>query len=290
MVAGGQEASPIVRVVSDVNEALLLPVSSDLVSSSRTVWVDDVPVVLYEVERAEGAVFGTVVFLHGWGLGPRSYADPIGALAAHGYRVVALGLPGFGGSGHLPGQVSREELVARVAAHVVAALDAAAIDGPVLLVGHSFGAGVAVMAAEKRPELFSGVVMLSPIGGDVGALSWVRALWSLSGETRHSTLERARDALPVFVQRFGRVVSTGIAAKSTDLVDVVTEVSRLMPVTIVVAEDDRVTPVGPLRHVESVRYRDVPGSHGWLLDDGASAASEVRLHELDAGKTGRGSR
>ena len=39
-----------------------------------------------------------LLFLHGWGLSPRAYADGIAKLGTGGVRVIAPALPGFDGS------------------------------------------------------------------------------------------------------------------------------------------------------------------------------------------------
>ena len=39
-----------------------------------------------------------LLFLHGWGLSPRSYQDGVTRLTRAGVRVIAPALPGFGGS------------------------------------------------------------------------------------------------------------------------------------------------------------------------------------------------
>lgn len=261
-----------------------LPTSAGVSSRVQSVWVDGVPVVLHSVESVDGAPGGDVVFFHGWGLGPLSYREPIEGLAAHGFRVTAVALPGFGGSASLPSDCPVQDTVARIAEHVGCAVRESAVADSALLVGHSLGAGVASVLADREPGMARGVVLLSPIGGDTGGLSWVRALASLAGEVQHSSRIRVRDAMPSFLGDFRRTVSTGIAAKSTDLSDVVARVALRVPTTIVVAEDDHVTPTGVLAGLPGVRYRLVPGSHGWLLEDGMLAGSEVLLHERDAAR------
>ncbi len=43
-----------------------------------------------------------LVFLHGWGLAQHAYKRALKRLVAHGLRVFAPGLPGFGGTADLP--------------------------------------------------------------------------------------------------------------------------------------------------------------------------------------------
>ncbi len=106
---------------------------------------------------ADGRIFadrtGTgpvqVIGLHGWA---RDRADLVRAL--EGFDALNLDLPGFGASPPPDAATG----AAGYAAVLVDGLDAA-LDAPVLAVGHSFGGRVAVCAAAQRPDLFSGLVL-----------------------------------------------------------------------------------------------------------------------------------
>jgi pimeloyl-ACP methyl ester carboxylesterase len=51
-----------------------------------------------------------VVFVHGWALSARAYARSLPMIAAHGHRVIAPALPGFGRSDELPGEYTFEKM------------------------------------------------------------------------------------------------------------------------------------------------------------------------------------
>ncbi|MEO6121183.1 MAG: alpha/beta hydrolase [Acidimicrobiales bacterium] len=103
-----------------------------------------------------GRIFGSVsgagslrvVALHGWG---RTSADFDVVLA--GLDAVALDLPGFGATPAPPEPWG----AAGYAAAVAPVLDEAG--GPVVVLGHSFGARVAVHLAAARPDAVAGLVL-----------------------------------------------------------------------------------------------------------------------------------
>jgi pimeloyl-ACP methyl ester carboxylesterase len=96
-----------------------------------------------------------VVLLHGL-TGSRAYLEPYAERLARTHRVIAIDLPGHGGSDMIePFSVSE---AARVMADAAAAAGA---ERPVVL-GHSFGAPLAVAWAAERPV--AGIVACSPVG------------------------------------------------------------------------------------------------------------------------------
>jgi pimeloyl-ACP methyl ester carboxylesterase/predicted amino acid-binding ACT domain protein len=129
--------------------------------ASRTLKVGD--------RHASWAVGGDgppVVFLHGWGLGHRSYRGALGELVARGCRVYAPALPGFGGTSDLP--VERRTIEG-YAAWVDAFLVAVGIDEPVLVIGHSFGGGVAIRLAHDAPTRVRQLVLINSVGHPTGS-------------------------------------------------------------------------------------------------------------------------
>lgn len=150
--------------------------------------------------RLFGAVSGTgrptVLALHGWA---RTHADFDELL--RGFDGLAVDLPGFGASPPPPtawGSAEYAGLVAGVLAEM---------DGPVVLVGHSFGGGVAVHLAATHPErigavVLTGVPRLVPLDGPRAKPKLPFRLgrrlhrWGLVGEDRMEALRRkygARD-------------------------------------------------------------------------------------------------
>lgn len=96
-----------------------------------------------------------VVLLHGL-TGSRAYFLPFAERLGRTHRVLAVDLPGHGGSDVLEPFSFSE--AARIMADAVAA---AGVERPVVL-GHSFGAPLAVAWAAERPV--AGVVACSPVG------------------------------------------------------------------------------------------------------------------------------
>ena len=96
-----------------------------------------------------------VLFVHGQpGLG--SDWDPVAAeLTDH--RLLIVDRPGYGRSGD---ETLSIEGNAEVLGDIVAERDAA----PVTVVGHSYGGGVAIVLAARRPELVSGLVLVGSVG------------------------------------------------------------------------------------------------------------------------------
>ena len=118
--------------------------------------------------RASSAVGGhglPVVFLHGWGLGHRAYHGVLRELTARGCRVYAPALPGFGGTADLP---AGRRTVQGYAAWVATFLDTVGIAEPVLVVGHSFGGGVAVRLAHDDPARVRQLVLINSVGSGSG--------------------------------------------------------------------------------------------------------------------------
>jgi pimeloyl-ACP methyl ester carboxylesterase len=107
-----------------------------------------------------------VVLLHGFGLDGRSWTPQIAAFAAS-HRVIVVDLPGFGPGGQ------RLTGAHGPAAEVRLVLDALGVDRA-HLVGHSFGAAVAVDLALSSPERVSSLTLVNGLllGKPTGLASW----------------------------------------------------------------------------------------------------------------------
>lgn len=127
-----------------------------------------------------------VVFLHGWGACVWSFNRTLPALAAAGFRAIAIDLRGHGLSdktlGH--GPYTTPEMVA----HVAATLSALGLERPAL-VGHSMGAALAIHLALREERHVRAVALLAPVGfGTVRSAalarsfspSWTSPFWRLS--------------------------------------------------------------------------------------------------------------
>ncbi len=226
------------------------------------------------------------MFLHGWGAGHHAYRRSVKRLASAGVRVLAPALPGFSGTTALPAD---ESSLRGYADWVVAFLDALGIEESVLVVGHSFGGGVAIMTAHQHPTRVGGLVLVNSIGG--GA-------WTGEGELVRPMAERplwdwglhlARDlrtpgqlsrVLPVVVgavvpnllmepRAFIRSARLARDADLTGELDVLRR--RGLPVVVVWARRDGLLTDASFRALCSAlgdaASITVPGGHNWLLVD-----------------------
>jgi len=100
----------------------------------------------------------TVLCVPGWPELASSWDHQVEHLAGRGYRVAALDVRGYGGSS-APAEVERYTL--RELAGDVAAVAAALDDGPVVLVGHDWGAPIVWNAAVRHPDRVRAVAGLS---------------------------------------------------------------------------------------------------------------------------------
>ncbi|MBV9830146.1 MAG: alpha/beta hydrolase, partial [Marmoricola sp.] len=97
----------------------------------------------------------TVLAVHG--ITASAYEWPaVAAALPEGWRLVAPDLRGRGDSRDLPAPSG----LVRHAADVCILAEKLAADGPLVLMGHSMGAYVAVLAAASRPELFQRLVLV----------------------------------------------------------------------------------------------------------------------------------
>jgi lysophospholipase len=127
-------------------------------------------------ERAAGAARGALILLHGFGDHSGRYGEVAAWFAAHGVSVYALDQRGHGRSPGRRGHVSRfAQFVSDVAALRKLVTGEAA--GPHLLLGHSFGACVALRYLETAPEGVAGAIVSSPfLAVAMKVPRWKRAL------------------------------------------------------------------------------------------------------------------
>ncbi|MDP2289743.1 MAG: alpha/beta hydrolase [Actinomycetota bacterium] len=239
-----------------------------------------------------------VVLLHGWALAQHTYRDVVGTIAAQGCRVIAPALPGFGGTADLPGDSFS---IRGYAQWVADLLDALEIDEPAVVVGHSFGGGVAVRFAHDFRSRVRSLVLVNSVGGS----SW------RSGRTLRSITERplwdwglhfpgdvwpirqATRVLPVVVEDFlpnlvrnpRAIVKVANLARRADLR---TELESLrdkgLSISIIWATRDGIIPresFEALCVASGVEGTVVEGSHSWLLADpqqfGEVITNDVRI-------------
>lgn len=244
-----------------------------------------------------------VVFLHGWALGHHTYREVVQEIALRGCDVIAPALPGFGGSAELP---SDEFSLAGYARWVIELLDGLDITEPAVVVGHSFGGGVAVRLAHLFPARVRSLVLVNSIGGS----SW------RNGRTLRSITERplwdwglhfpadvwplrqasrvlpviAEDLLPNMVRNPRAIVKVANLARRADLRVELEELrDRGLPITIIWAARDGVIPresFEALCVASGVQGTVVDGSHSWLLADPASFG-EVITNDVEVARAAR---
>ena len=125
-----------------------------------------------------------VLFLHGWAMGTRAYQQAVRRLTGRGCRVYAPAMPGFAGTADLPRDVMS---MSGYGDWVDRFMDAVAIDEPALVIGHSFGGGVAIKLAQTHPERVGYLVLLNSVGGVSD-----RPVWSGRGASVANCSRRAR--------------------------------------------------------------------------------------------------
>ena len=241
-------------------------------ASWRDVEVDGATVRVMEAGRGD-----PLLFLHGWGLTPRAYAQGITRLTGAGVRIIAPCLPGFGGSDALG--LTRVGL-AGYAERVGRLLDVLEVEHPVFVAGHSFGGGVAIRLATDRPERVRSLTLVNTVGGAPGRraglvnTSWLRWAAGTLGELNGTGLVRAapsllRDYLPNVVRRpAAMALSARLALTASLSREVEALVAQGTPVLFIWADSDRVVAPGALADVVTALPAEViEGRHGWLLTD-----------------------
>lgn len=238
----------------------------------RDVVVDDSVVRLMEAGDSDA---DPLLFLHGWGLSPRCYADGISRLTAAGVRVIAPSLPGFGGS---DGPSLRDVNLPGYAARIGRLLDVLGLEHPVFVAGHSFGGGVGLQLATDRPERVRSLTLVNSVGGAPSSrvgltdASWLR--WAAGAAAELSPREVARAApsmlrafLPNVVRKPLTLALTARLALTASLADQAEAlVDRGLPVLFVWGDADRLVAPGELGAVTgSLPNEIVRGRHGWLM-------------------------
>jgi pimeloyl-ACP methyl ester carboxylesterase len=242
-----------------------------------------------------------VVFLHGWGLSARSYAQALPLIAAGCARVIAPALPGFGRSDALPGEYTFEKL----ANWVDELLEHVGVEEPAALVGHSFGGGVATATAWYHEQRARSLTLVNSVGGSVWRtgrrgeqLLADRPLWDwglrLPGEFGKRNYRKVlpvvlRDLVGNALMNPGAVRRAAELARTADLRDeLATLAERGLPVSILWGTEDNVVPEATfLAMCEAV---GAPGDiiedagHSWLLAD-PEGFGELVTNSLAAQRT-----
>ena len=169
-----------------------------------------------------------VVLFHGTAAWSELWWRTSDALAAAGFRVIALDLPPFGFSDR-PGSYTRRDQAARVN-DVLGALKTP----PAIIVGHSFGAGAATELVMRYPDRARGLVLVDAALGLTAAPSdppavlqpkWVREILVSLTITNplatkfllQSLIAKKERALPEYVEILQR--PTSLRNSTSDIAD-----------------------------------------------------------------------
>jgi pimeloyl-ACP methyl ester carboxylesterase len=201
-----------------------------------------------------------MVFLHGWGA-TRDSLRPVAVLFQPTDRVHLIDLPGFGDAPLPPAGWSTIDY-----ANLVEQYLGDRVSGPLILVGHSFGARVAMrLAARRLPQLRALVLMAapglppSPFSRVAVRQTGIRALRRLLHATRGVTGDAP---LAWHTRRFGSkdYLAAGplkdvlVRAVNEDLTDVARGVA--CPTLLLWGAEDRATPPWL-----AYRFRDLMNGH-----------------------------
>jgi pimeloyl-ACP methyl ester carboxylesterase/predicted amino acid-binding ACT domain protein len=233
------------------------------------------------VSYARGGHGLPVLFLHGWGLDHESYRRALRRLTARGCNVIAPSLPGFGRSDELP---VLERTLVGYARWVDRFLEAIGADEPVVVLGHSFGGGIATRFAHDRPERVRYLVMLNAVGdaqsfaagGLAGrperiGLDAVRSLFdALRPSDDLATIGQMQRTLLANLRRHPfSVLQAAQAALTADLrAEMAVLAARALPVLVLWSDGDRLIPIAAFDTFCSAFGTDghvVRGGHSWLL-------------------------
>ena len=248
---------------------------------------------------AEAGTGSPVLFLHGWGLDHKAYKRALSRLAAAGVHVLAPAMPGFGGSEALPRDSTDFDSFSDWASEFLLTVG---IDRPALVIGHSFGGGVAIKLAHDHTDQVRALVLINSVGGSAWARrgSILRSMakrplwdWGLHFSADLLPLRQARRVLPVILaEALPNLVreprtfwkAAGLARRA-DLTAELDELRRRgLPVVVLWGQSDQLVGrdsfegmCATLGHPEIVI---VPGSHNWLIAD-PDAFGEVMTNVLD---------
>ncbi len=262
-------------------------VITDLPANARSRWhVDQMVTKQIEVDGrpasySSGGRGLPVLFLHGWGLDHRAYQRSLRRLTARGCRVIAPSLPGFGGTAALP--FARRNIT-EYAAWVNAFVEAVGVTDPMVVLGHSFGGGVATKFVHDHPDRARYLVAVNSVGDP---RVFVGNLLSRVGDVRprnvleplvqfvlpNSSGATARLIPRIFVGNVLRdPVAMADAARVAMTADLSAEMAavaeRGVPTLVLWSDGDGVIPMSAFDTFCSTFGSDgqvVAGGHSWLL-------------------------
>jgi glycine cleavage system regulatory protein len=187
--------------------------------------------------------------------------------------VFAPALPSFGGTADLP---SGDMNIGGYADWVASFMSEVGIEEPAVVIGHSFGGGVAIKLARNHPALVRYLVLLNAIGGVDARRPWEwamgfgREFWPPS-ETLDLMLAIRADLVPNFLRNPLGLARAGLLAQRVDLRLELAELKKSgVPVLALTGDRDTVIPRSAFEAVCNTVGADrrvVSGGHAWLLVD-----------------------
>jgi len=218
-----------------------------------------------------------VVLVHG--MTACDYLLPSLAELAGWTRAHLIDLPGCGGSGDPPHELT----VAEFAAAVHDWLDHAGPAGRVLLAGHSSGTQVAAEAARSRPGRVTGVVLGSPVFDPAcRRLDQVLGRWLLDLSREPSGLEKVNrpERRRAGVRRLLHVLREH---RGYDLTEAVAALS--VPVLVVRGRDDPLSTPGWAGGLGT--YVEVPGPHTFCWRDPGAWTAPIHSFAQRSARAGQ---
>jgi pimeloyl-ACP methyl ester carboxylesterase len=246
-----------------------------------------------------------VVFLHGWGLDHKAYKRALSRLVSAGVRVIAPALPGFGGTAAIE---DTDCSISSYGSWVADFLEALGVEEPVLVMGHSFGGGVAIAFAHDHPHRARGLVLVNSIG----ASTWIRHgsivhsmeqrplwdwglhfpadLWPL-GQARRVLPVILAEALPNLRRDPLTFLRSARLARSADLTPQLEALKRRrLPMVVLWGTRDQIITRASFEEMCEVLGQPetvtVDGSHSWLIAD-PDAFGEVMTNVVDIASMAR---
>ncbi len=158
--------------------------------------------------QSNGTGSPTLILMHFLGGSAREWREVVATLGPQ-VHTLALDLPGFGGSAHLPGYTVTE--MADAVADLIASLH---LDR-YLLVGHSMSGKVAAVLAARRPSGLAGIILIapSPPGPEPMAPGKREKMLAALGALQPDDHLRARDYVTKYEER---VLTEDVLARATE--------------------------------------------------------------------------
>ena len=221
-----------------------------------------------------------LVLLHGGVVDARFFAANIEPLASR-FHVFTPDLPGHGHTPDVAGPFSYDDF-----AHRIVEFLEVVVGGPARLLGHSVGAGVALVVALRRPDLVGDLVLVSGayhhdgvLVGGADAETDVDQVVAGFGAAYGEVSPDGEDHYPVVVRKVADMDRRDPALSVADLAGVGSR-------TLVMAGDDDIITLehtlALYRGIQRSELAIVPGTSHFLLQEKPDLCNEVIVQFLTA--------